>query len=53
MPTSYKTINVNEGLYSTLFSLADSTATEEGLSKVSLAQMIERMVKVYKDSKAE
>lgn len=51
MPKGYKTINVNETVYSTLSKLADDTAKKEGLSRVSLAQLIERMIKIYKATK--
>lgn len=49
MPKGFKTINVNDKLYDKLGDLAEKTAEHEGLSKVSLSQMIERMVKVYED----
>jgi hypothetical protein len=47
----YKTINVSEGVYATMSGMADDIAKQEGLTKVSLAQLIERMIKVYKDNK--
>lgn len=50
MPKGYKTINVNDNLYEGLGNLADRVAKKEGLSKVSLAQLIERMKKVYEDT---
>jgi hypothetical protein len=50
MPKGYKTINVNDNLYENLGELADRVAKREGLSKVSLAQLIERMKKVYEDN---
>lgn len=50
MPKGYKTINVNDNLYENLGDLADRVAIKEGLSKVSLAQLIERMKKVYEDT---
>lgn len=52
MPKGYKTINVSDNLAATLSDLAEETAQKEGLSKVSIAQLIERMVKVYKESQA-
>jgi predicted CopG family antitoxin len=53
MAVGYKTINVNTPLYEELVSLAGEAAEREGLSKVSIAQLIERMKKVYKDSLAD
>lgn len=50
MPKGYRTINVNDNLYESLGGLADKVAKREGLSKVSLAQLIERMKKVYEDN---
>lgn len=50
MPKGYKTINVNDKLYENLSRLADKVAKHEGLSKVSLAQLIERMKKLYEDN---
>lgn len=49
MPQGFKTINLSDTLHQKLGDLAKKTAEKEGLSKVSLSQMIERMVKVYED----
>lgn len=50
MPKGYKTINVGDPLYEDLTKLAGKVAKREGLSKVSLASLIERMKKVYEDN---
>jgi hypothetical protein len=50
MPRGYKTVNVNDNLYEGLSNLAIKVAKKEGLSKVSLAQLIERMKKRYEDT---
>lgn len=50
MPKGYKTINVGDPLYGDLTKLAGKVAKREGLSKVSLASLIERMKKVYEDN---
>lgn len=50
MPKGYKTVNVSNPLYESLSELAGKVAKREGLSKVSLASLIERMKKVYEES---
>lgn len=50
MSRGFTTVNVSKDLKHDLRALADKVAEKEGLSKVSLAQLIERMKKVYKDT---
>lgn len=50
MPKGYKTINVGDPFYESLTALAVKVAKKEGLSKVSLASLLERMKKVYEDT---
>lgn len=49
MSRGYKSINVNDSLHKKLGDLAELVAKREGLSKVSLQQLIERLVKTYED----
>jgi hypothetical protein len=50
MPKGFRTINVDDPLYDELVTLAQKVAKKEGLSKVSLKQLIERMKKRYEDT---
>lgn len=53
MPKGYKTINVDDQLYEDLITMAQTVAKKEGLSKVSLKQLIERLKKRYEDTEDE
>lgn len=48
---NYKTIFVSSKLHETIKKMAVEAAEKEGLSRIYLPQMIERMVKVYKEQR--
>lgn len=48
--SKYTTVNVHKPLLKDLRELAGKVAKKEGLSTVSLNQLIERMKKVYEDT---
>lgn len=48
--SKYKTVSFTDSLYDSLTQLAAQVAAREGLSKVSLTQLIERMKKVYEEN---
>jgi hypothetical protein len=50
MAKGFKTINVDFALYDDLMEMAKTVAKKEGLSKVSLRQLVERMKKRYEDT---
>lgn len=50
MPKGYKTINVSDSLYESLSELTVKVAKKEGLAKVSLASLLQRMKKIYEDN---
>lgn len=50
MPTKiYRTIQVNEDLYSRLTQLAKATAEYEHISEVTRPALLERMIHTYKE----
>jgi hypothetical protein len=50
MTTGNTTINVSKKLRQSLGELADKVAKKEGLSRVSLPQLLERLQKRYEDT---
>lgn len=48
----FTTVNVSVELQKKLNTMAQDVAQREGLSKVSVAQLIERMIKVYENQTA-
>lgn len=53
MPKGYKTINVTDNTWERLVDVADRNAELEGLTKISLAQMVERLLKAEEDKLAK